>query len=1244
MKLNLIKPRKALNKAFLKVKPNRSEIENFKANLITLLDTINENESEEFHKNIVSLFLKDTYYKGHHFINTKERTDLVIHNGSNAKSAVGVILETKKPTNKTEMLRKDKINTKALHELVLYYLRERINQKNLELKYIVATNIYEWFIFDAAVFEKFFAENKTLVKQFKDFEEERLSNTKTDFFYKEIAEPAIEKMNDEIECTWFDIRDYEKPLRNNDPKDDNKLIALYKLLSPEHLLKLPFANDSNNLDKSFYTELLHIIGLKETKAGSKKLIGRKPEGERDSGSLIENTITILTYEDHLSHIKASNYGETQDEQLYNVALELVITWINRILFLKLLEGQLIKYHLGDNSYKFLNFERIPNYDKLNKLFFQVLAIKENERNELVKKEFEKVPYLNSSLFEPNELEGKTVRISNLEDEYTLPVHHSTVLRDKTGKRRKGEMITLEYFLRFLDAYDFAGEGAEDIQEDNKTLINASVLGLIFEKINGYKDGSFFTPGFITMYMARETIRRAVVQKFNEEKNWNCQNFNELYDKIDDKKEANQMINSLKICDPAVGSGHFLVSALNEIIALKSELKVLLDAEGKTLRDYHVEVQNDELIITDEDGRFFEYHPNNRESQRIQETLFHEKQTIIENCLFGVDINPNSVKICRLRLWIELLKNAYYRHGTEELETLPNIDINIKAGNSLISRYPLDADIKKALKKSKWTIDSYRIAVMTYRNAKNRDEKRAIQKLIGQIKNDFESEIAANDKRVIRLNKLKGELFALTTQTQLFDQTKKEKAEWNKKVNKLTETINKLETELEEIKNNKIYENAFEWRFEFPEVLNDNGNFVGFDVVIGNPPYFSISSDSNLKSVADNYLSYNASGDIYGLFYEKAINISKKYGFVTYITSNRFCQTNYGEKTRSYLSSFNLIKLINFNEIELFEDANVHTIIVELGNEKPKNNYVEIASIKGGGKNKLNADSLNDYIINVEKRFFNNKQWIFYPNEILKIKDKIETTGSPFISIEEIFINRGVTTGANYAFIINNDIKNELIEQDKNSIDLIKPILKGSDIKRYSIKDPSNWIVFTRRGTDIEKYPAIKEYLSKFKEKLTPGVGRKAGNYKWFEIQDNTAFYKEFEKTKIVWTRLSNINSFAMSYNNEYTLDSTSFATYKYPEYLCGILNSKVIFFYFKLAAVIWGKDGIKWFGEYFDTIPIPNASDKQISVISDLVRQITNKKQHDPESDISCIENQIDQLVYQLYGLTEEEIEIVEKS
>jgi type II restriction/modification system DNA methylase subunit YeeA len=289
-----------------------------------------------------------------------------------------------------------------------------------------------------------------------------------------------------------------------------------------------------------------------------------------------------------------------------------------------------------------------------------------------------------------------------------------------------------------------------------------------------------------------------------------------------------------------------------MITIKHELRILQDSESKLLSGYSVAVENDELIVTDlmaDDEVLFQYNPQDKESERVQKTLFQEKQTIIENCLFGVDINPNSVKICRLRLWIELLKNAYYteytslspweRAGVRVLETLPNIDINIKCGNSLISRFPLDVDLKDALRKSRWNIESYKIAVATYRNARSKEEKREMERLIADIKSDFRSEIANNDPKIKRKAKLGGELYNLTSQTGIFEESAKQKNERKKRVAKLEQELNKVSTEIEEIKHNKIYENAFEWRFEFPEVLDEEGNFVGFDVVIGNPPYIRI---------------------------------------------------------------------------------------------------------------------------------------------------------------------------------------------------------------------------------------------------------------------------------------------------------------------------------------------------------------------------------------------------------------------
>jgi len=1246
MILKELKPKKALNKAFLKIKPNRTEIESFKTHLITLLDRTNDKESEEFHKNLISDFLKDTYYKQDHFINTKGRNDLVIHNGQNASSTVGVILEAKKPTNKAEMITTKKLNAKAFQELVLYYLRERITHKNLEVKHLVATNINEWFIFDATLFDRLFAQNKNLVKQFTEFEGGRLADTKTDFFYKQIAEPFIDSITSEIEFTYFNIQDFQKPLRNTDKADDNSLIALFKLLSPEHLLKLPFTNDSNSLDKRFYSELLHIIGLTETKDGNKKLIERNKSGERHSGTILEDAIIQLDSLDKLSRLdKPNQFGSTNQERLFNVALELSITWINRILFLKLLEAQLITYHKGDKSYSFLNLDKIKNYDDLNSLFFQVLARKYSDRNDDVKKAFEKVPYLNSSLFEPTDIEQVTLFISNLKDDKKIPIISTTVLKNDQGKKRTGSLNTLEYLFEFLNAYDFSSEGSEEIQEDNKSLINASVLGLIFEKINGYKDGSFFTPGFITMYMCRETIRKAVVQKFNETKKWNCKDIEELYDKIEDRKEANEIVNSIKICDPAVGSGHFLVSALNEMIAVKNDLKILQDRDGKRLKEYQVEVVNDELIVTDEEGELFEYNPGNKESQRIQETLFHEKQTIIENCLFGVDINSNSVKICRLRLWIELLKNAYYkapspleRAGGEALETLPNIDINIKCGNSLVSRFAIDADLKQAFKKSKWTIDSYRIAVDTYRNAESKEQKREMERLIADIKSDFRSEISLNDPKVKKLRKLSGDLFQMTNQGQLFEMSKKEKTDWNKKVQQLTEETKKLEAEIEEIKANKIFENAFEWRFEFPEVLNSDGDFVGFDCVIGNPPYLNVElMDKRDKDYFKNaFTTFYKRSDIFNLFIELATSSLTQNGIINFIIPSIVLNNLSYKPIRERLLKNNWLSRVFYTGGNIFEEATVDTVILFIDKRTVKS--IEL------------IDALNfnqPRITIVENDFFEKFDYtisVSGDENSNKVFDKIFKATN--INVEQHFeVFQGIVTGNNPVYIFDEPEQWKSVEIEP---ELLKPLLHGRDFNKWIIKNAERRVLYLTQDIEINNYPKALNYLSKYKDNLESSRSSNEKTTDWWclhrpRVKENLDYTP---KIIIQNTRNERLKPRIVATVDEvgyYGSQGMNFVVPKTKEYsayfLIGIINSTLVNYLF---ATKFLNLAIK--ADYIKQISFPKPTEKTVNEIETISKEILNLKSKDLQADTKNLEKKLDFAVYHLYQLTEDEIKIIDKA
>jgi len=1225
--------KQALNRVYLKIKPDTETIQVFKANLTRLLEQCDSKKSEEFNKNLLIDFLKNTYYTDRYFINTKERIDLVIHNNQDVKSPVGVIFETKKPTRtiNAEMPRLDNLNTKAFQQLVLYFLRERVTDKNLEIKHLIVTNVYEWFIFDGKIFEELFFANKALVNQFGDFEAGRLSSTKTDFFYQQIAEPAIAKVIEQIKFTHFDLRELE----NLD------LLDIYKILSPEHLLKLPFVNDSNTLNKPFYNELLYIIGLTEIKEKGKKLIGRMKEGDRCDGSLIENAISRLDSLDKIAQLKnPEEFGTTDEERLFNVALRLSINWINRVLFLKLLEAQLIKYHQGDRDFAFLNLAKVPSYSDLDSLFFDVLARETNKREAKVKTTFAHVPYLNSSLFEPTETEQQTIFIGNLR-ERTLPIFAGTVLKDNQGNKRVGELNALAYLFEFLDAYKFDRDELENPQEDSEKLINASVLGLIFEKINGYKDGSFYTPSFITMYMCRETIRRAIVQKFNEVKGWNCQSLDNLYERIEDKREANTIINSLKICDPAVGSGHFLVSALNEIIAIKSELRVLLDSSGKSLKDYRVEVRNDKLLVYDDEGTLFAYHPNNKEKQRVQQALFHEKQTIIEGCLFGVDINPNSVTICQLRLWIELLKNAYYREDGN-LETLPNIDINIKCGNSLISRFALDVDVKQVLQKQKFSIEEYRNAVQTYRNAENKEQKREMETLIAKIKAGFSANLLISDPKKVKLRQLQGELYNLENQGLLFEETKTEQKAREKKVTKLNNEIDKLTAEIADIESGKLYKNALEWRFEFPEVLNDDGDFVGFDVVIGNPPYgvdFSTQEKEFLKKYYDRI--HVRTPESFNYFSYRYQELTGKQSLCSLIIPSSFLNQIEFEKSRELiLSNYSLILDINLGD-GVFEDVTTPTCIISFS-KKILNNSTLYADLSDVERDKLpvELDKINNLID--QSNLVSNQAYSFVFKNHHQLIEKCYSGNLTLKDIAED-VATGISPGLADAFIL----KSDEAESKKLEKDIIKKLIIGGEINSYCLQPKSEKvIIYFSSDLDVKNYPNIIKHLSLYKEKLDNRVETKSGVIPYY-VMLRPRRKKLFTEPKILIRQTANRIIAAYDEDQWYCLKSGIIVQLPNKSevqylYLLAVLNSKLMnFLYSDLV-----NEDVRIFPEVkpVQLFKLPIVVPKrQIQIaLEKIVNKILTAKKDDPNADTSELEKQIDHLVYKLYQLTYNEVKIID--
>jgi hypothetical protein len=1277
------KTSQVLDKGYRKQKVARKDIDRLKTELPRLLNLTGEQvESEATLRDHLQSFLRNLAYPASDFLVQSEvrRMDTVIHDGPKKKDPIGVIIEAKIARNRAEMFRPEKPDCKALYELVLYFMRER-ELGNVAIKNLLITDGNHFYLFADSDFERLFWNKKKFRKQLLTTDADQAKNNP--IAYEVIARHIAELSGESLPCTAVKLDKYRPYCEDGDPATDAKLIDLYKILSPEHLLRRPFANDSNKLDKRFYRELLHIMGLEERfedpkKKSGKKVIDRLPEGQRHAASLLENVLDMAETDGRFANVQNfSSYGSDRAEREFAVALELCLTWVNRVLFLKLLESQLLSYHSGDQRMRFLTTELVPDYDALHSLFFKVLAKPSAQRKPIVAV-FAHVPYLNSSLFEPTELENQVLYVHALKDQHELPLALQSVLgtRDRAqslspspSPGERGAMPPLRYLFDFLDAYDFSSEGKAAIQEENKRLINASVLGLIFEKINGYRDGSFYTPGFITEYMCRETIRRAVVQKFRDDQglfaDFDSADFGDLANFLGrhytapDRLAANALVNSLTVCDPAVGSGHFLVSALNELIATKSELGILgADAGAKEVR-ISAEVANDELLITDlMTGEPYTYLVGQAKQQPtayddriqlIQETIFQEKRTLIENCLFGVDLNPNSVKICRLRLWIELLKSAYYRTGRAAagLETLPNIDINIKQGNSLISRFALDDGLTGALKESGLTLADYRQAVADYHRATGPDEKYRLLELIDMVKHNFQSHIARGDQRVKDLAKFRGKLLQLEGLLEVGDlfgsvDAKKVTAE----IKPLRAKVDSLEAELAGIRNNAIYQNAFEWRFEFPAVLGAEGEFLGFDVVVGNPPYIRQEELGEAKSyLKDHYEVYAGTADLLVYFMELAMKNLRPQGQFSFIISNKFMRAGFGKALRRYLQQFRVIELIDFGDLQVFDGATTYPLVISLEKVPPTGEFFAMnvpELVTTAFREQVSAERF----VSLQSELTEDG-WNLADVQTQRLLEKLRNTGVPLGEYVNGEIYYGIKTGYNEAFVIDAATKDRLIAEDSKSAEVIKPFLAGRDVKRYVPPVAEKYLIFTRRGIDINVYPAVKRHLEAYRKNLEPKPGnwpnnkmwegRKPGPYAWYEIQDSVNYFEAFEEPKIIFPDIS------LAMNASYTIEgqygvNTLYVLPTTKIELLGYLNSALFqFIYSNISPSISG-GFLRFIRQYVEQMPVVEG----LEILRSLATQILTQKQSDPTADTTSLEAEIDVLVYKLYGLTYAEVLVVD--
>ncbi|PUD16081.1 class I SAM-dependent DNA methyltransferase [Helicobacter pylori] len=1228
--------------------PNKEQLKAFETAFDAFLET-NPQENENHHNDAFNDLLKGVFkYK----VKPTKRIDSAILNDNDK---VEVIIEFKALKNPNEFIKKGDLNVKAFHESLFYYLIERKNSNN-NLKHLILATIKELYIIDTNEFEVF-NKDKEIKKAFENCHDKKGNDPRTKAFY-DVCQKRLNELD-------HSLKYHHIPLKKEN------LALIYQALSPNFLLKIPKYSDANTLNKDFYEELLYILGLEEQNDKGKILI--KPSHTKNS----------------LSDALKCSYKNLDDEEV----MALLIAWNNRILFLRLLESLLISFKHFEDKDRFLTIENFNDFNALNTLFFEVLAKKNNERLSEIKEDkiLEKIPYLNSSLFDKTPLELKGYEIKLL-DNKKLEIYKNSVLKKHEDYQKEKALPLLKYLFEFLRLYKFTTT-PEDIKDNTDTsesvLINPSVLGLVFEKLNGYKEGSFYTPSFITSYMCKESITPIVLDKFNQTYNIECENLTELRNyfkdnysyKEDKRKEYLQLLLTLRICDPAVGSGHFLVSALNEMVLIAYELGLIA-----SLYRHDLKLENDEIIIHTPKNEVFKYtipHSENDPHHHIQKELFNLKKDIIENCLFGVDINPNSCEITKLRLWIELLKYSYYifeeGKNTNNLETLPNIDINIKCANSLISRFNLNDDLKK-IPNIKQKIQEYKDLVAQYKdpNPLYPLNKADLINKIQDLKNTFsltlkDPKTKAELEKAIEKHIKKYNFFALDDKSlldgldyfipSLFGTLKlspKEEEEAFASYGR----IRALRKKLDDALSGREYQNAFEWCFEFPEVLDDEGDFLGFDCIIGNPPYIRQEQIKDLKPLLEKQYQdfYNSTADIYTYFFALAFHLLKEKGFSAFITSNKYARAKYGAKLRELLlKKTTLVSYMELNALKVFESAAVDTSIMNfIKQPPPKESVFKYYEPTPNDKDDLkNTPSLL-----MKQNALSTESFIFANATLLDLRDKIESVGTP-LKDWDIQINYGIKTGANEAFIIPTEKRDEILnacktqEERERTERLIKPILRGKDIKRYSYEWAGEWLINTHNGytsalkskippIDIAKYPATKAHLDAHWNTIATRCDQGDTPYHL----RNCAYLEDFEKEKIVYGEIVQEPRFYLD-NGECELgyfyaEATSFIlTGEHLRYLLGMLHSKLITFAFKTfyAGGGLGESGYRYKKAFIERLPIPKITEKNQELadkITDGAKQILALKEKDPKANTQRLEKEIDALVYQLYNLTDEEIKIIE--
>ena len=839
------------------------------------------------------------------------------------------------------------------------------------------------------------------------------------------------------------------------------------------------------------------------------------------------TVTDKFFADYqrvFSQVEAAVEGipedDTEARRLYTQRL------FNRLMFLRFIEKKGWLTYNGTRNYLRALFdateaETDENFlnDRLFWAFFRGLGNTVDLLEELaeVVERRGNVPFLNGGLFEMQEYDNRNA------------IH---IPNNKFAE-----------ILKLFERYNFTV--TESTPLDIEVAVDPEMLGKVFEElVTGRHDtGSYYTPRPVVSFMCRESLKICLQNKTDE----TPETLKAFVDDGDathirNPEKVLRVLQTLRICDPACGSGAYLLGMMGELLRLREAL----------------------------------FKSSNVDSQ----TTYQRKLDIIQQNLYGVDKDEFAVNIAMLRLWLSLAVD--YEGDTPE--PLPNLDYKVATGDSLTGPAP---------------------------------------KLLDE-QGSFDEQL------ILQIQEHQAEY--------LVTHTDPEKQ-------RLRETIAGLKESLQGWQANA---DGFMWQVEFSEVFSEGG----FDIVIGNPPYVRQELIIPLKPVLKKLFPevFTGKTDLYVYFYNRGIELLRSRGILAYISSNTFLRVGYGKKLRKFLTSeVCLHRLLNFGSIPVFK-ASVDTCIVLVKNTAPSVDAFLAATFCNKADIPRISDAFQKLAISMHSHDLSPDGWALTSSEVLELLKKLQQTGTALRECVAGSFYRGVVTGYDDAFIISESIRQQLIAEDSKSGELIKPVLRGRNLKKWKTESTGYYLIFTKHGIDIERYPAIKKYLNQYRLDLEPKKsreqkrGRARGSYKWYEIQANTAYYQDFDNPKIFYTETAKSLYGCYDATKTFGLKTTYFISTGDLS-LLAILNSRLFDWYarykFQSLNDPWAGGRLIFKKVSMKDAPIANRTDTQKAELAGLVEQILA----DPESNkVPDIEREIDALVYQLYGLTDAEIKLIKQT